>query len=126
MQIDSVVMMSGLIGLGLILTGTVGHGMDVLSSNVHGNARVAVLDSGFDASACPKGWIKAHADNTGLTPQDIASWYAQKSRAVSDATVLAALDAHAQAPKDFRFRAPMRLAELQILMCLAENRGLQP
>lgn len=123
-QVDSIVMMSGLVGLGLILFGTVGHGTNMLSADASAQMRVTVLNANFDASACPKGWINAHAANTGLAPADLETWYDRHSRDLSDATILAALDAHAQAPRDFRYRAPMRLAELQILMCVATQREL--
>lgn len=123
-QVDSVVMMSGLVGLGLILFGTVGHGTSMLSTSASAQMRITVLSADFDASDCPIGWVNAHAANTGLAPSDLETWFNQHDRNLTDATILAALEAHAQAPRDFRYRAPMRLAELQILMCLATQREL--
>lgn len=124
LQVDSIVMMSGLVGLGLLVLGTAGQSMGTLALKTDVRTRVAVLSPNFDASACPSGWITAHAAHTGLAPKDLRAWYAHKNRTTDSATIIAALAAHAKAPRDFRYRAPLRLAELQILMCLAEQRDL--
>ena len=122
--VDSIVMMAGLLGLGLIVLGAAAHDIDALANTTDVRTRIAVLSPDYDASACPSGWIAAHAAHTGLSQDDLRSWLAQKDRTIDSATILAVLAVHAQTPHDFRYRAPMRLAELQILMCLAERREL--
>jgi len=124
MPVDSIVMMSGLLGLGLIVLGAAANNMDTLAGAADVRTRLAVLSPDYDASACPSGWIESHSAHTGLSQDDLRAWFAQKDKTTDSATILAVLSAHAQAPHDFRYRAPMRLAELQILMCLAERREL--
>lgn len=124
LQVDSIVLMAGLMGLGLIVLAAAGIGVDALSSNDAARARMATLSPDFDASTCPDNWIIVHAANTGLMPVDLEGLYAEKDLSTDNATILALLGAHAKTPRDFRYRAPMRLAELQIMMCLAEDRKL--
>ena len=124
LKVDSIVMLSGLVGLCLIVLGAADQNMDALAQTSDAPTRVAVLSPDFDDSACPSDWITAHAAHTGLATDDIRAWYTQKNRTTDSGMVMAALAAHAQAPRDFRYRTPMRLAELQILMCLAEARDL--
>lgn len=119
--VDSIVMMAGLFGLGLIVLGAATHDIDALAGTTDVRTRIAVLSPDYDASACPSGWIAAHAAHTGLSQDALRTWFAQKDQTTDSATILAILAEHAQAPRDFRYRAPMRLAERQILMCLAER-----
>ena len=117
-------MMSGLFGLGLIVLGAAAHNMDALVGTTDAHIPIAMLSPDYDASACPSGWIAAHAAHTGLSQDDLRPWFTQKDQTTDSATNLAVLAEHALAPRDFRDRALMRLAELQILTCLAERREL--
>lgn len=122
--VDSIVMMAGLVGLALAVMGAVGSGMESLSKDTSARIRLAVVSPGFDTSACPQGWQKTHAENTGMREAEIRAWHGQERRDTGDVTLMTTLTTHAEAPLDFRYRDPMALAHLQILMCLAKERDL--
>jgi hypothetical protein len=118
------VMLTGLVGFILLIAGAALQALPALDDKTGETMRRAVLAPDYDASLCPRNWKAAHAENAGLTEAEMETWYRQGRRSLDDATLLEVLRAHRSAPTDFRYRAPLALAKLQIVMCLATERGL--
>lgn len=121
-QIDSAVLIAGLLGMGMVLVSTVSQGMEAAQHDANKVLRAAVVAPGFDRSPCPDGWAEKHASNSGVGVQQIEDWHNAERASLSTDALLEALRAHDAAPLDFRYRDPLRLAHLQIMMCIAQER----